>query len=40
MLYFLGAFCVHSRARDHHFGAWSVFFALAAAAMVVNVAYY
>ncbi|MDA0647427.1 MULTISPECIES: DoxX family protein [Nonomuraea] len=40
VLYFLGAFCVHLRARDHHFGAWSVFFALVAAALVVNVAYY
>ncbi|WP_329084780.1 MULTISPECIES: DoxX family protein [unclassified Streptosporangium] len=40
VLYFLGAFCVHLRARDHHFGAWSVFFTLAAAALAVNVAYY
>ncbi|WP_433510743.1 DoxX family protein [Nonomuraea sp. CA-143628] len=40
VLYFLGAFCVHLRARDHHFGAWSLFFTLAVAALAVNVTYY
>ncbi|WP_327092321.1 DoxX family protein [Nonomuraea sp. NBC_01738] len=40
VLYFFGAFFVHLRVHDRHFGAWSVFFTLAAASLVVNVAYY
>ncbi|MFI6738496.1 DoxX family protein [Nonomuraea sp. NPDC050451] len=40
VLYFLGAFAVHLRARDHHFGPWAVFFSLAAAALAVNLAHH
>jgi uncharacterized membrane protein len=40
VLYFLGAFAAHLRARNHHFGVWAVFFSLAVAALVVNLAYH
>ncbi|MEU9112252.1 DoxX family protein [Streptomyces sp. NPDC048483] len=40
VLYFLGAFGAHLRARDHHFGGWAVFFCLAVAALVLNLAYH
>ncbi|MEU6781953.1 DoxX family protein [Nonomuraea angiospora] len=40
VLYFLGAFAAHLRARDHHFGPWAVFSSLAVAALVMNVAYH
>ncbi|MGW4965874.1 DoxX family protein [Nonomuraea sp. NPDC004186] len=40
VLYFLGAFAAHLRARDYHFGAWAVFFSLAVAALAVNLAYH
>ncbi|MEO3827148.1 DoxX family protein [Actinomadura sp. B10D3] len=36
VLYFLGAFVVHLRARDYHLGAWSVFFSLDVAALTLN----
>ncbi|MFG6192658.1 DoxX family protein [Nonomuraea sp. JJY05] len=39
VLYFLGAFAAHLRARDHHFGPWAVFFSLAVAALAVNLAH-
>ncbi|GAA3548844.1 hypothetical protein GCM10022419_031460 [Nonomuraea rosea] len=40
VLYFLGAFAAHLRARNHHLGVWAVFFSLAVAALVVNLAYH
>ncbi|GAA3443659.1 DoxX family protein [Planomonospora venezuelensis] len=40
VLYFLGAFGAHLRARDHDFGAWALFFSLAVAALGVNLAYH
>lgn len=40
VLYFIGGFGAHLRARDYHFGQWSGFFALAVAALVVNLAYH
>ena len=36
VLYFLGAAGAHLRARHYDFGMWSVFFALAAAALLVS----
>ncbi|MQA93870.1 MAG: DoxX family protein [Streptosporangiales bacterium] len=38
VLYFIGAFTAHLRAGDRHFGPWSLYFTLTAAALVVNVA--
>ncbi|MGW6500800.1 DoxX family protein [Nonomuraea angiospora] len=40
VLYFIGAFAVHLRARDHHFGPWAGFASLAVAALAVNLAYH
>ncbi|WP_119731440.1 DoxX family protein [Thermomonospora amylolytica] len=40
VLYFLGAFGVHLRVRDYHFGPWAVFFSLAVAALAVNLTYH
>lgn len=40
VLYFLGAFGAHLRARDRHLGPWSVFFSLAVAALAVNLAHH
>jgi hypothetical protein len=40
VLYFLGAFGAHLRARDYHLGPWAIFFSLAVAALAVNVAYH
>ncbi|TMR37229.1 DoxX family protein [Nonomuraea zeae] len=40
VLYFLVAFGVHLRVRDRHLGVVSAFFCLAAAALVVNLAYH
>lgn len=40
VLYFVGAFAAHLRARDHHFGPWAVFFLLAVAALTVNLTYH
>ena len=40
VLYFLGAFIAHVRARDYHLGPWAVFFSLAMAALAVNLAYH
>jgi hypothetical protein len=40
VLYFLGAFGAHLRARDYHLGPWAVFFSLAVAALAVNLAYH
>jgi len=40
VLYFLGAFGAHLRARDYHVGPWAVFFSLAVAALAVNLAYH
>jgi hypothetical protein len=39
VLYFLGAFTAHLRARDYHFAPWGLFFSLAVAALAVNLAY-
>ncbi|MCP2351866.1 hypothetical protein HD595_007988 [Nonomuraea roseoviolacea subsp. carminata] len=36
VLYFLGAFAAHLRARDHHFAPWTLFFCAAVAALAVN----
>ncbi|MEV6034205.1 DoxX family protein [Nonomuraea sp. NPDC052116] len=40
VLYFLGAFAAHLRARDYHFGPWAVFSSLAVAALAANLAYH
>ncbi|WP_113701615.1 DoxX family protein [Nonomuraea lactucae] len=40
VLYFLGAFGAHLRARDYHFGAWAVYFSLAVGALAVGLAYH
>lgn len=40
VLYFAGAFAAHLRVGDHHFGAWSVCFALTLATLVLNVLVY
>jgi hypothetical protein len=40
VLYFLGAFGAHLRARDYRIGPWAVFFSLAVAALAVNLAYH
>ncbi|MFB9876897.1 DoxX family protein [Planobispora siamensis] len=40
VLYFLGAFAAHLRARAYDFGAWALFFSLAVAALSVNLAYH
>ncbi|MBB5780313.1 DoxX family protein [Nonomuraea jabiensis] len=40
VLYFLGAFAAHLRARDYHFGPWAVFFSLVVAALAVNLAHH
>lgn len=40
VLYFIGAFATHLRARDYHFGPWAMFFALAVAALAVNLAHH
>jgi hypothetical protein len=40
VLYFLGAFGVHLRARNYQFGPWAGFLSLAVAALVVNLAYH
>jgi hypothetical protein len=39
VLYFLGAFGAHLRARDTQLGPWAFFFTLAVAALVVNLSY-
>ncbi|MDF2710357.1 MAG: hypothetical protein K0R62_6009 [Nonomuraea muscovyensis] len=39
VLYFLGALGAHLRVRDYHLGPWAMFFALAVAALAVNLAY-
>jgi hypothetical protein len=40
MLYFLGALGAHLRVRDHRLVPWAIFFALAVAALAVNLAYH
>ena len=40
VLYFTGALVAHLRVRDRHFGKWALFFVLAVAALVVNLAYH
>ena len=40
VLYFAGALGAHLRVHDHHFGPWALFFALAVAALAVNLAYH
>jgi DoxX-like family len=40
VLYFLGAFGAHLRARNYQFGPWAIFFSLAVAALAVNLAYH
>ena len=40
VLYFLGAFGAHLRARDYQVGPWAMFFSLAVAALAVNLAYH
>jgi DoxX-like family len=40
VLYFAGALVAHLRVHDRHFGPWSFFFALAVAALAVNLAYH
>ncbi|WP_283139139.1 DoxX family protein [Rhizohabitans arisaemae] len=40
VLYFLGAFGAHLRARDYDFRFWSVFFSLAVATLAVNLTYH
>jgi len=40
VLYFAGALVAHLRVHDRHFGPWAVFFALAVAALAVNLAYH
>ncbi|MEV4114143.1 DoxX family protein [Nonomuraea sp. NPDC049695] len=40
VLYFIGAFAAHLRARQYHFGPWALFFSAAVAALAVNLAYH
>jgi hypothetical protein len=40
VLYFVGAFGVHLRARNYKFGPWAMYFTLALASLVLNVAYH
>jgi hypothetical protein len=40
VLYFTGALVAHLRVHDRHFGPWALFFALAVAALAVNLAYH
>ncbi|MEU9835195.1 DoxX family protein [Streptosporangium sp. NPDC048047] len=40
VLYFLGALAAHLRVGDRRLGLWAVFFAVAVAALAVNVAYH
>ena len=40
VLYFTGALVAHLRVHDRHFGKWTLFFALAVAALAVNLAYH
>jgi DoxX-like family len=40
VLYFLGAFGAHLRARDYQLGPWAIFFSVAVAALAVNLAYH
>jgi hypothetical protein len=40
VLYFLGAFGAHLRARNYQLGPWALFFGLAVAALAVNLAYH
>ncbi|MFG1943181.1 DoxX family protein [Nonomuraea sp. NPDC048826] len=40
VLYFVGAFGAHLRARDYDFRAWAAFFTLAVAALGVQLAYH
>jgi hypothetical protein len=40
VLYFLGALGAHIRAGNFRLGAWALFFAVALAALAVNVAYH
>lgn len=39
-LYFAGAFGAHMRVRDFQLGPWSVYFLLAVAALVTNLAHH
>jgi uncharacterized membrane protein len=39
VLYFVGAFAAHLRARNYKFGPWAMYFALAVATLVLNVAH-
>ncbi|WP_030254860.1 DoxX family protein [Streptomyces violens] len=40
VLYFLGALCVHLRARDYQLGPWAVFFCLPVTALAVALAHH
>lgn len=40
VLYFLGALAAHLRVRDRDLGGWALYFALAVAALAVNVGYH
>jgi hypothetical protein len=40
VLYFTGTLAAHLRVHDRHFGKWALFFVLAVAALVVNLAYH
>jgi hypothetical protein len=39
VLYFVGAFGAHLRARNYRFGPWSLYFTMAVATLVLNIAY-
>jgi DoxX-like protein len=39
VLYFVGAFLAHVRARDRHLGPWAMFFATAVASLWTSLAY-
>ncbi|MFI8852477.1 DoxX family protein [Streptomyces sp. 891-h] len=40
VLYFAGACCAHVRVHDRQLGPWAVYFCLAVAALVLNLAHY
>jgi hypothetical protein len=40
VLYFVGAFGAHIRARDYHFGPWAVFFGVAVAALALTLVHH